>query len=112
MSHPSGESSMKKGLTAISIVAASFVGIASAQTTGSEVQRNVNQQERIEQGLQSGQLSTNEASKLEKGEARVQKVEDKPNKDGTRTDPEKAGIQRAQNSGRHAVPRAQCHAAP
>ena len=96
---------MKKGLTAISIVAASFVGIASAQTTGSEVQRNVNQQERIEQGLQSGQLSTKEASKLEKGEARVQKMEANANKDGTLTDAEKARIQKAQNTESHAISR-------
>lgn len=94
---------MKKGLTAISIVAASLVGVASAQTTGSEVQRNVNQQERIEQGLQSGQLSTKEASKLEKGEARVEKMEANANKDGTLTDAEKARIQKAQNAESRAI---------
>lgn len=96
---------MKKGLTAISIVAASFVGIASAQTTASEVQRNVNQQERIEQGLKSGQLSTKEAAKLEKGEARVQKMEANANKDGTLTDAEKARVQKAQNAESRAISR-------
>ncbi|HSS30647.1 MAG TPA: hypothetical protein VLL06_06485 [Nitrospiraceae bacterium] len=33
----------------------------SAQTVGTEVQRDVNQESRIERGLQSGQLSTGEA---------------------------------------------------
>lgn len=96
---------MKKSLTAISIIAASFVGIASAQTTGSEVQRNVNQQERIEQGLKSGQVSTGEAAKLEKGEAHVQKMEANANKDGTLTDAEKARIKKAQNAESRAIDR-------
>ncbi|HXF77277.1 MAG TPA: hypothetical protein VN598_00325 [Usitatibacter sp.] len=96
---------MKKSLTAISIIAASFVGIAAAQTTGSEVQRNVNQQDRIEQGLKSGQLSTGEAAKLEKGEARVQKMEANANKDGTLTGAEKARIQKAQNAESRAIDR-------
>jgi hypothetical protein len=89
--------SMKRTLTALSAVVASAFGIASAQTTGTEVQRNVNQQERIEQGLKSGELSTKEAAKLEKGQARVQRLEAKANKDGTLTDAEKARIQKAQN---------------
>ena len=96
---------MKKGYTALSLIAAFLVGLASAQTTGSEVQRNANQQERIEQGLKSGQLSTGEAAKLEKGEARVQKMEAHANKDGTLTDAEKARIQKAQNAESHAISR-------
>ena len=89
---------MTMKLTAAALVAASTFGIASAQTTGSEVQRNLNQQNRIEQGLQSGQLSTGEAAKLEKGEARIEHMESKANRDGTLTDAEKAKIQKAQNA--------------
>ena len=37
------------------------------------VQRDVNQQQRIEQGLQSGQLNTREASRLEREEAKVER---------------------------------------
>ncbi|HUL96423.1 MAG TPA: hypothetical protein VLT89_10450 [Usitatibacter sp.] len=87
---------MKTSLT-LALVASSMIGVASAQTTGSEVQRDVNQQNRIEQGLQSGQLSTKEASKLEKGEAHIDKMESNANKDGTLTPAEKARIQNAQN---------------
>ena len=43
-----------------------------AQTVGTEVQRDINQQNRIEQGLQSGQLSTGEAGRLEKAVPRLQ----------------------------------------
>ena len=77
--------------------AAALCGAAVAQTTGSEIQRNVNQQERIDQGLQSGQLNTREAAKLEQGEARVNKMESNAMKDGSLSDAEKARIRKAQN---------------
>ncbi len=46
-----------------------------AQTVGTEVQRDIDQQNRIEEGLQPGQLSTGEATRLEKGDARIEKME-------------------------------------
>jgi hypothetical protein len=87
----------------LSNTAASFVvGVtlalpALAQNTADVVQRNVNQQERIEQGLQSGQLTTKEASKLEKGEARIEKMEQRADADGKMTDAEKRRVEQAQN---------------
>jgi hypothetical protein len=93
----------KKILAAL--VASSFAGIAAAQTTGSEVQRDVNQQQRIESGLKSGQLSTGEAAKLEKGETKIEKMEAHANKDGNLTDAEKAKIQKAQNAESRAIER-------
>lgn len=83
-------------VSAVALVFAS--GMAFAQSTGSEVQRDVNQQQRIENGLKSGQLTTKEAAKLESGEARVEKMEAKANRDGTLTDAEKAKIRKAQNA--------------
>ncbi|HTS55036.1 MAG TPA: hypothetical protein VMH26_17325 [Burkholderiales bacterium] len=68
-----------------------------AQNTADVVQRNVNQQGRIEQGLQSGQLSTQEAAKLEKGEARIEKMEQRAESDGKMTNAEKQRIEQAQN---------------
>ena len=70
---------------------------ALAQTAASETQRNVNQQERIEQGLKSGQLTTREAARLEREESQVNKMESRAMKDGKLSDAEKARIQRAQN---------------
>jgi hypothetical protein len=61
------------------------------------VQRNVNQQTRIEQGLQSGALSTKEAAKLEKEQATVSRVEARSAKDGTVTATEQARINTLQN---------------
>lgn len=63
----------------------------------SAVQRNVNQQTRIEQGLQSGALSTKEAAKLEKEQAAVSRVEARSAKDGTVTAAEQARIKALQN---------------
>src|SRR5262249_50844889 len=78
-------------------VAGLFSLAAVAQTTGSEVQRDVNQQQRIEQGLKNGSLTTKEAAKLEQGESRIDKMESNAEKNGNLSPAEKARIQRAQN---------------
>jgi len=78
-------------------VAAAFATPALAQTTGTVVQRDVNQQERIEQGLKSGQLTTREAAKLEGEESRIDKMESRALKDGKLSPDERARIDRAQN---------------
>lgn len=57
----------------------------------------MNQENRIEQGLKSGQLSTGEAAKLERGEARIDTMEKNALKDGSLSPQEAARIQRAQN---------------
>ena len=68
-----------------------------AQAVGTEVQRDINQETRVEQGLKSGQLSTGEAAKLERGEARIDRMESKALKDGNLSQQEAARIQGAQN---------------
>ena len=40
-----------------------------------DVQRNINQQNRVEQGVQSGQLTNKEVSNLERGQSRVNRAE-------------------------------------
>lgn len=66
-------------------------------SAASETQRDVNQQQRIEHGLDSGTLTTREAAKLEHGEAHIDHLEAKAMKDGTLTVGEKAHIQELQN---------------
>jgi len=61
------------------------------------VQRDVNQQQRIEQGLQSGQLNTREAARLENEESRVERDQSRAMKDGKLTAQEKARLSREQN---------------
>jgi hypothetical protein len=84
-------------------IAASFSIAAQAQTVATEVQRNVNQQERIEQGLQSGQLNTREAARLEGKEAKLERMEKNALKDGKLTGKEKARIDNTQDRISHDI---------
>lgn len=73
---------------------------AAAQETKSTKridQRQDNQQRRIEQGQKSGQLTQKEAARLEKGQARVDKMENKATADGKMTRKERARIEKAQD---------------
>ncbi len=71
---------------------------AAGPRTDEVVQRDVDQQQRIEQGLQSGQLSTKEAGKLEHEEAQINRTEARDlKKNGKLTPAEQAQINRMQN---------------
>ncbi|MFZ6646769.1 hypothetical protein ACO0LO_13695 [Undibacterium sp. TJN25] len=74
-----------------------FATAAFAQSTATDVQRDVNQQQRIENGLKSGQLTTREAAKLEHEEKSIDKTEARALKDGSLSPAEKARIQGMQN---------------
>ena len=81
----------------IAAIAAAIALPATAQTATPRVdQRQANQDKRIQQGVQSGQLNAPEAARLEKGQANVQKMEDKAKADGTVTKAERAKIHKAQ----------------
>jgi hypothetical protein len=60
-------------------------------------QRDVNQQERIDQGLQSGALSTREAGHLERDEQHVDRMEAQDLKNGSISPAEQARLNAAQN---------------
>jgi hypothetical protein len=97
---------MSVRLTAIALImSALFASHVFAQAVGSEVQRDINQESRIEQGLKSGQLSTGEAARLERGEAQIDRMESKALKDGNVSPEEAARIQRAQNRESEAINR-------
>jgi hypothetical protein len=70
---------------------------AFAQTVQQDQQRDVNQQERIEQGLQSGQLSTHEAGQLERQQQHIDNVESHDLKNGSMSAGEQARLNAAQN---------------
>ena len=90
---------MRHTHTLIALAVGALVsGAAHAQGTAATVQRDVNQQQRIEQGLQSGQLTTGEAAKLEKQETKVETMQKNALKDGTLTPAEKARLTKAQNA--------------
>ena len=86
-------------------VATLFTVPVFAQTGGTQadVQRDLNQQQRIENGLKSGQLTTKEAGGLERGEARIEKMEANADRNGSVSAREQARITRAQNRESRAV---------
>ena len=90
---------MNRSLIALALtLALSAAAQAQEQGAAVEAQRDANQQERIEQGLQSGQLSTKEAGHLEREEQRIDHQEAHDLKQGGALTPqEKARINREQN---------------
>ena len=94
---------MKLPATLALLVASSAALPAFAQTAASEVQRNTNQQQRIEQGLQSGALTTHEAGQLERQQTEIDRMEKNALKDGSLSPAEKARIQAAQNNASNSI---------
>ncbi len=83
-------------LLIVALAAISLPVLAQTNTPGVD-QRQVQQQQRIDQGVSSGQLTGKEAARLEKGQERIQTMEDKAKADGTVTAKERARLQHAQN---------------
>jgi hypothetical protein len=91
---------MKKSSLSIALVVAALMGTAAwaaPPQTQEVTQRDLNQQNRVEQGLQSGQLSTREAGQLEKDESHIDKMEARDLKNGKLSPQETARINAAQN---------------
>lgn len=92
------------------LVAAAIVGIglggaaaAAAQSTADGTQRDVKQQQRIEQGLKTGQLSTAEAARLEQGQAHVDRMQQHALSDGSLSAGEQARLTAAQDRQSQAI---------
>jgi hypothetical protein len=74
-----------------------------AQAVVNDQQRDVNQQERIEQGLQSGQLSTKEAGQLERGQQHIDSMEAHDLRNGSITPAEQSKLNAAENRESQAI---------
>src|SRR5215472_5332567 len=90
---------MKTTSITFQLIAASLLTTAAWAQTPAEQdqQRDVNQQQRIEQGLKSGQLSTKEAGSLERQQQHIDKMEANDMKNGAITPAEQARLNAAQN---------------
>ncbi len=75
----------------------------SSQRMQADVQRNINQDRRIAQGLQSGQLSNREVSQLERSQAQIHRSEARAGADGHIGRYEQQGIRQAENSGSRGI---------
>ena len=70
---------------------------ASSKRMQADVARNVNQEKRIETGIQNGSLTNHEVSKLERGQAHVDSKEASAGANGHVSKAEQQRIQRAEN---------------
>jgi hypothetical protein len=71
---------------------------ASSERMQADVQRNINQESRIQQGVQSGSLTNRESAALERGQARVASAEARAGRDGHVGPHEQAHVQRMENN--------------
>lgn len=88
---------MKNHLVVAALAAALAVPAFAQTGTPRFDQRQANQQQRIDQGVASGQLTQREAARLEAGQQRLDRMEDRAKADGTVTRQERARLQRAEN---------------
>lgn len=87
---------MKQMLLAVSaLVLMTGMAFAEAETPVVD-QRQTNQEQRIDQGIASGQLNDREANRLNKQQEHINKMEDRAKSDGVITKKERARIGAAQ----------------
>jgi hypothetical protein len=84
---------------------------ASSQRMQADVQRNVNQEKRVENGLQTGALTKHEAGRLEQGQAKVDRVQAHAAANGHVGAAEQQRVQRAENRQSARIHRAKTNAA-
>lgn len=89
---------IKLSLFLVSIFVLKFIVSEAHAQTNHQRKRNHRQQERIQKGVESGQLTRNEAKKLRREEKEIRKAERSAEADGIVTVAEKKKIQQMQNN--------------
>lgn len=87
---------IKTIIAATVIAAIPVLSYAQTATPGID-RRQENQQKRIDQGVQSGELNKREAARMERHQEHIGKMEDRAKADGTVTKKERARIHHAQD---------------
>lgn len=77
--------------------------LADEPTTPRFDQRQENQQQRIDQGAESGTLTEREATRLDAQQNRLQRAEDRAKADGVMTRGERAALRHRQNHASQSV---------
>lgn len=88
---------MKARLLFFTLPAIAAMPIFAQTATPGIDQRQMNQERRIDQGIASGQLTAREAARLERGQERIDAMENRAKADGVVTARERARIHHAQN---------------
>jgi hypothetical protein len=78
------------------VLLAAGMAYGQAETPGID-QRQANQEQRIDQGIASGQLTQREAGRLEQQQKHINTMEDKAKSDGVVTKKERARLHAAQD---------------
>ena len=78
------------------VLLAAGMAYGQGETTGID-QRQANQEQRIDQGIASGQLTQREAGRLEQQQQHINTIEDKSKSDGVVTKKERARLHAAQD---------------
>ena len=96
---------MKRMLLAVTGMTLLMSGLAFAQAETPHIdKRQANQEQRIDQGIASGQLNEREANRLNNQQEHINKMEAKAKSDGVMTKKERARISAAQDrASRHIV---------
>lgn len=95
---------MNRILLSVLLMIAALPLAATAQTDRID-QRQANQQKRIDEGINKGELTKSEADRLQKKQQRIQKMENKAKVDGRITPEERRRIERAQDKQSHSIHR-------
>jgi len=91
-------SKYQTSIAALVIAALPVLAFAQATPVTPNIdKRQANQERRIQQGVKSGELTPREAARLEKGQARIQRMENKAKADGTVSAKERKRIALAQD---------------
>jgi hypothetical protein len=90
-------SNLKTVALGVSLAVASIGAFANEPATPRVDARQVKQEKRIEKGVESGQLTGKEATRLEEQQGHVAAVETRAKADGTVTAAERRHLNRAQN---------------
>ena len=96
----------KKMLLAVGMMTLAMTGMAFAEAETPVVdQRQTNQEQRIDQGVESGQLNEREANRLNKQQQHINKMENRAKSDGVITKSERARIGKAQHQASRKIAR-------
>src|SRR6185312_11107944 len=97
MTSPNRRKTMKHTVLVIgAVLLAAGMAYGQTETPGID-QRQANQEQRIDQGIASGQLTQHETNRLEKQQHHIDNMENKAKSDGVMTRKERARIHAAQD---------------
>ncbi len=88
---------MLKAVFSFTAITLAFATSSYAVDTPKIDSREAKQEQRIDQGIRSGALTPKEEAKLDAGQAKVEKMEEKAKADGTVTKHERKRIKHEQN---------------